>query len=120
MDPLVNSLVAHHGFELDEYVKKGFALQLPDIKNVPHNSTESRHFLRCLCIEKILEWRILNLQMENLFLPIFRQYHPDEYKFAVAFADSIDHSQLDDPQYVRQVLSQLINENEMQDMLYLT
>ena len=120
MDPLVNNYVAQHGFDLDEYIKKGFSIQLQEIKDIPHNFIEARHILRCLCIEKILEWRILNIQFENLFLPIFQQYHPDEYKFAVDFVNKIDFSMLTDPQYVRLVLSSLIDENQMQDILSLT
>lgn len=119
MDPLVNRLVANSGFDLAEYMKKAIRIQSPGIKNMPHDTVRNRHYLRCLCIEKILEWRILDIPFENAFLPIFQKYHPNEYAFANAFVDSLDISRLDDPEYVRDELSRLIKENQVQGILYL-
>ena len=119
MDPLVNRRVVQFGFDLTEYIRKGIRIQAPGIKSIPHNNTKDRHFLRCLCIEKILEWRLLNIPFENAFLPLFQQYHPDEYAFASGFVESLDIPRLDDPQYVRAELSRLIIENQMQGILRL-
>lgn len=119
MDPLVNSLVVQSGFDLTEYMRKAIRIQSPMIKSIPHDTIENRHFLRCLCIEKLLEWRILNIPLENAFLPVFQQYHPDEYAFAAEFVDSLNIHRLNDPQYVRDELYRLITENQMQNTLRL-
>ena len=119
MDPLVNQLVVQHGFDFDTYIQKSFRIQLNGLKFPTPNNIKDRHMLRCLCIEKILEWRLLNIPFDNLFLPVFEQYHPNEYMFAVDFINRIDLQQLGDPKYVKQILSQLIHENQMQDTLVL-
>lgn len=119
MDPLVNRFVVQFGFDINEYMRKGIRLQSQMIKSTQHNSVEDRHFLRCLCIEKILEWRILNIPFENAFLPIFQEYHPDEYAFASQFVDSLEIPRLDDPHYVRDELSRLIRVNQMQHIISL-
>ena len=119
MDPMVNSLVVKSGFDLVEYMSKAIREQSSVIKSASHNTTEGRHFLRCLCIEKMLEWRILDIPFENAFLPIFSEFHPNEYRFASEYVDSIDVLRLGDPQYVRDALARLIAENQMQDILYL-
>lgn len=119
MDPLVNQLVVKHGFNFAEYIQKSFRIQLQGLKFPTPNTIEDRHMVRCLCIEKMLEWRILEIPLENLFLPVFEQYHPNEYKFAVNFVESIDLDRLNDPNYVHEILSQLIHENQMQDILAL-
>lgn len=119
MDPLVNQLVVRYGFDFDAYVQKSFRIQLNGLKFPTPNNPKDRHMLRCLCIEKILEWRLLNIPFDNLFLPVFEQYHPNEYNFAVNFVNRIDLQQLGNPKYVKQILSQLIHENQMQDTLIL-
>lgn len=117
MDPLVNQRVVQYGFDFTEYIQKSFRMQLDMLKFPTPNTVEDRHSLRCLCIEKILEWRMLEIPFVNLFLPIFEQYHPCEYRFALDFVNSIDISRLGEPNYVRELLSQLIHENQMQDTL---
>ena len=71
MDPLVNRLVMRCQFDIQAYMEKGFRIQLPMIEKHSHDHLWDQHFLRCLCIEKILEWRLLSLPFENRFLPAF-------------------------------------------------
>lgn len=98
---------------------KGFRIQLPMIEKHPHDHLWGQHFLRCLCIEKILEWHLLVIPFENCFLPAFQKYHPKEYEFANSYADSLDMKQLSDPAYVRTVLTQLILDNHMEAIIRL-
>ncbi len=119
MDPLVNRLVIQHGFDLDAYMRKITDQQLPTVRSTTHNTFYDCHILRCLCIEKMLEWRLLDIQFENPLSAIFQELHQAEYDFAQSFVDAIDISRLDDPQYVREKLSTLINENQMARFLRL-
>ena len=119
MDPLVNKLVMRCQFDIQAYMEKGFRIQLPMIEKHPHDHLWDQHFLRCLCIEKILEWRLLAIPFENRFLPAFQKYHPKEYGFANSYADSLDMKQVSDPAYVRTVLTQLILDNHMEAIIRL-
>lgn len=114
MDPIVNKFVTQWRLDIQGYMEKSFRIQIPMIEKCSHNHLWEQHYLRCLCIEKILEWRILELPIENRFLPVFRRHHPSEYEFALSFADSLELNRLSDPSYVREILKQLIRDNHME------
>ena len=119
MDPLVNRLVMRCQFDIQAYMEKGFRIQLPMIEKHSHDHLWDQHFLRCLCIEKILEWRLLSLPFENRFLPAFQKHHPKEYEYADSYANSLDLNRLSDPAYVRAMLTQLIQDNHMEGIIRL-
>lgn len=121
IDPLINSTLKSYGFDFYEYMEKAKRIQIPMIERYPEElelHLFDRHFLKCLFIEKILEWRLLNDQI-NPFEEIAKIKYPTLYKECKAFIEVIDEIGFDTASKVRYLLQLLLENNEMQNVIEL-
>lgn len=120
MDPLVNDIVLKYDFDFESYMLKGKKVQLPIFENgAKENELHlyDRHFLKCLLIEKLNEWKMFNINQENSFEIICKEKYPNIYKEAMDFIRHSEEFGYDSPEKVRALLNKLLNDNKMDDVI---
>ena len=120
MDPMINKMLYKYGFDFIEYLKKGFAIQIPIFRNYPEEDKLdifNRHFLKCLIIEKELEWEIIDESLlENKFKLLYQVKYPTLYQEAIDFIDYVKKMGIE-PEHVRKAFEKLLKDNDMENFI---
>lgn len=123
MDPMINQMLYSYGFDFITYLKKGFSIQIPLLKGYPIEAKLDlffRHYIKCLIIEKELEWEIIDESiLANEFKKVYKDKYPLLYKEAVEFIEYAKTKGMDTPEEVKAVLSKLRSDNKMEQYIEL-
>lgn len=121
MDPMINRVLYNFGFDFISYLEKGFSIQIPMLKRYPEEQNLDllqRHFIKCLIIEKELEWDIINENiLENKFKTVYHDKYPVAYKEALEFVSYVKEKGIDSPEKVRSLLIKLRADNKMEQYI---
>jgi hypothetical protein len=123
MDPIVNRLLYQNGFDLSKYLRKGIRIQMPYVRE---NQIESmlhpydRHWLKCLVIEKLLEWEIIKDEnINNKFEEFYIEHYPNILREAREFIIYIKSIGTNTPGNAFTILNKLIIENHVDNFIKL-
>lgn len=123
MDPMINRMLIDYGFDFITYLKKGFALQSSIFERYPeeaHLELFQRHFIKCLIIEKELEWQNVDENvLKNEFKNIYAIKYPKLYKESLDFIRYAKTVGMDSPEKVKACLSKLCSDNKMNNYIEL-
>lgn len=121
MDPIINRVLYSFGFDFISYLEKGFSIQIPMLKSYPEEQNLDllqRYFIKCLIIEKELEWDIINENiLENKFKTVYHDKYPLAYKEALEFVSYVKEKGIDSPEKVRSLLIKLRADNKMEQYI---
>lgn len=120
LDPLINAKIKNYGFDFEGYMNKGIKIQIPIIKGYPVESIlhkYDKHFLKCLLIEKVLEWRLLDKNINNPFIDEYKNKYPNIYEEAMDTIKYIDSIGYDNPDKVRLILNKILKDNMMENTI---
>lgn len=121
LDPLINKEVKKYGFDFDSYINKGIKIQLPYIKSLPSEKfldIYNQHFIKCLIIEKILEWDLLDKdEINNPFEEICKQKYMNLYKKILEEVEYIRNMGYDTPEKAKKILKKILNDNNMENII---
>lgn len=116
MDVKVNEEVVKYGFDFKEYMNKAISIQIPVVKKYPNElqlHLFDRHFLKCLLIEKILEWKFFFDNTINPFVELYKIKYPNIYNETLEDIKYINELGINTPDKVRNILNKLLEENHM-------
>lgn len=117
MDPMINRMLYNYGFDFVKYLKKGFLIQVPIFKKYPEESKLDlfqRHFIKCLIIEKELEWEIIDESiLQNEFKSVYKDKYPVLYQEAIDFISYAKEKGMNTPETVKEELKKLRSDNKM-------
>ena len=122
-DPLINKILFSYKMDVVNYMLKaiqaqvGQLVQCPDEKNL---STLDHHYFKCLLIEKLLEWRIIHNAIPNSFETVAKNKMPIILKESKDFVKRMDIVGTGKPQKCNMLLSELLSENGVSDILEVT
>lgn len=118
---MINRVLYNFGFDFISYLEKGFSIQIPMLKRYPEEQNLDllqRHFIKCLIIEKELEWDIINENiLENKFKTVYHDKYPVAYKEALEFVSYVKEKGIDSPEKVRSLLIKLRADNKMEQYI---
>lgn len=121
MDPMINKMLYNYGFDFIKYLKKGFMIQVPIFLNYPEESRLDlfqKHFIKCLIIEKELEWDIIDESiLENEFKKVYKDKYPSLYQEAIDFIGYAKEKGMDTPEDVKEELIKLRSDNGMEQYI---
>lgn len=120
MDPKVNKEIIKYGFDFKDYINKAISIQIPMINRYPNENNLHKfdeHFLKCLLIEKLLEWDLLEENNENTFERLYKEKYPIIYKEVLESIKFMREFGTDTPEKVRIILQKIIDDNEMNNYL---
>ena len=118
--PKINKDIINYGFDFIPYINKSIAIQIPIINNYANEDglhLFDKHYLKCLLIEKILEWDFLADDMVNPFTELFENNYPIIYQEALEDTRFIRELGTDTPEKMRIVLNRLLDENKMNETI---
>lgn len=120
IDPIINKELKKYGFDFNSYMDKGIKIQVPILEDNPKEENlhiYDKHFLKCLVIEKILEWDLFDEQRDNPFEIICKDKYPTIYKEALKEIEYIRNLGTDTPEKVRIILSKILKDNMMENTI---
>ncbi|CDA11185.1 YecA family protein [Intestinibacter bartlettii] len=120
LDPLINKEVKKYGFDFNSYINKGVKIQVPYIKSLPSENfldLYNKHFIKCLMIEKLLEWDLLDKNIINPFEEICKQKYINLYKIILEEVEYIRNIGYDTPEKAKKILTKILNDNNMTDII---
>lgn len=120
LDPKINKEVIKYGFDFIAYINKSIDIQIPIIQRYPEENMlhkYDKHFLKCLLIEKILEWDIFEDGINNPFEDLYKIKYPSIYKQTVREISFIREVGVDTPEKAKVILERILKNNEMDDVI---
>lgn len=116
MDPKINSNLISYGFNFIEYLNKNISGQIPTLQNYPNEymlNLFDKHFIKCLLIEKILEWDMLEEDIINPFECICKEKYPNIYLETLEETKFVREIGIDTPEKVRIIIKRILDNNQM-------
>ncbi|WP_368263396.1 YecA family protein [Clostridium disporicum] len=120
IDPLVNEIVLKYNFDFESYISKAKRVQIPIFENSAKENQlhpYNRHFLKCLLIEKLNEWKLFDIKQENDYEIICKEKYPKIYEEAIQFINYSEEYGYDSPEKVRILLNKLLEDNDMKNII---
>ena len=120
IDPIINKEVVKYGFSFDEYMNKALEIQIPILQGYPQEfmlHTFDRHFVKCLLIEKILEWDLFKENRINPFEELCKQKYPNIYSETLSTISYIREIGIDTQEKVRNILNKILLDNSMNNII---
>ena len=120
LDPIINRQLKQYGFDFRAHIEKSIKIQVPVVKSYQEEEKlhkYDRHFLKCLLIQKILDWNLLDDDIENPFEEIYKQKYPTIYNEALEIIQYIKSLEWNTPQIASEILNKIIKDNDMTDTI---
>ena len=118
MDPIINRDLADFGLDMVEYMKKGVQIQAPELMfgypEYGKMNKYQKHYVKCLLIDKIQEWKIINNAIPNAFIDIADKKHKRLLKESRDFVKRIEAMGTNTPGKCKKILEMLVKENDME------
>ena len=119
MDPIINRDLHNAGLDLVEYMQDAVREQAPSLAfGYPEYSKmnkHQKHFVKCLLIEKIQEWSIIENTIPNAFTEIAEKKHKRLLIESRNFVKKIKATGTNTPEKCKKLLLMLAKENNMEN-----
>ncbi|MGV8905098.1 MAG: YecA family protein [Acetobacterium sp.] len=119
-DPKINKDIINYGFDFIPHIKKSIDIQIPIINSYANEDVLhlfDKHYLKCLLIEKLLEWDFLVNDMVNPYAELFKSNYPIMYQEALEDTRFIRELGTDTSEKVKVIFNKLLEENMMRETI---
>ena len=120
LDPIINRQLKQYGFDFNAHIEKSIEIQLPVVKSYPSEDKlhkYDKHFLKCILIQKNLDWSLLDFDIENPFDEIYKEKYPTIYKETLEVIQYIKSLEWSNPQVAVQLFNKIIKDNDVADII---
>lgn len=119
MDPIINRDLCDSGVDIVEYMKDAVIVQAPELAfGYPEYSAMNKYqknYIKCLLIEKIQEWEIIQNAIPNTFVEIAEKRYKRILVESRNYVKKIKATGTNTPEKCRKLLQMLVKENNMED-----